>query len=315
VFILFCVFLVLAGIAGAVAGTARKTPPPGRSDAKWKARRPPARAATVVLALAAAGCLFVSMVTVVGSREVGIVTSFGKYQSTQGPGWHFNAPWSDVERFSTRVQSLKREGTKVTLLADSATSEQAEARSLAVPGGSGTVRATVRWAIADSKKAEALWRGYKDFATVQHNLVAPEADTSVQEVFGGQTATAARDGKNRRVLGQQVAANLQRSLDSEGIRVLSVIVTDVDLDADTEARLKSLAASSARLVQQQIDTKVAEEQARTNAARTGKRSIEQAQRDRCLDILADAVAHKAELPATLNCGLGQNSTPTTVSVR
>ena len=80
-FICFCIAVVLAGITGLFAANLSN-----RSD------RSAARVVTVVLGVLAALLLLGSMVTVVGSREVGIVTSFGKYQSTEGPGWHFNAP-------------------------------------------------------------------------------------------------------------------------------------------------------------------------------------------------------------------------------
>lgn len=295
-FWVFCVVAVLAGLAFTAGAGMRSN-----SDASAL------RGVGTLLGALAAILLFISSLTVVGSREVGIVTAFGKYQSTEGPGWHFTQPWSSVETFTTRVQSLDRKGTKVTLLADAAAGSSASDQDLSVPGGSGTVKATIRWQIDGEKRAENLWRGYKNFDTVKDRLVGPESDTSIQEVFGAQTATDARDGKNRRKLGKAVADNLQASLGGDGIKVLSVTITDVDLDEATEKRLSALAASSARLVQQRIDTQVAEEGARTNAARQGKRSIEQAQTDRCLDIVAEAVKSKAPLPATFDCDPGSNT--------
>lgn len=249
-----------------------------------------------LLVLGALIVLALSSTIHVGSREVGVVTSLSKYESTQGPGWHVVSPWSSVQRFTTRIQTVELKGVPVTLAPESANGVGATAK----------VSARMRWHIADAierndKSARDLWLKYKNFDTVASQLVMPEAQVSARETLGDYTPGKARAGAYIREISTAFRDNLAEAVGDDGIVIDSVSITDVDLNEDVERRLREAVAAEGDLAKARVSTERAREEAKANRERQASLTRE-ALIQQCLEITNrwDASRNGA-LPATWNC--------------
>ncbi len=164
--------------------------------------------------------------TTVSARAVGIQTSFGKYQATLSNGFHMTAPWSNVEEFSTQVQSLEltdNSAVKVTYKG----------------GGGGAVNATVRWRI-NTDDAENLWKKYRTFDHVRDRLVLSSARDSFRVIVSNYTPNDARSGENIRPITETVKADLDKSLKADGVIIDSISIQNIELDANSQASLNKI---------------------------------------------------------------------------
>jgi regulator of protease activity HflC (stomatin/prohibitin superfamily) len=181
----------------------------------------------VILALFTVGM----SITVVGSRSVGIQTSFGKYRHTLSNGFQFTAPWSSIEEFPTRVQYLDLDSDH------------------AVPvtfkgGGGGVIKATPRWKIEPSK-AERLWKKFKTLDHVRDQLVSSSAKDSIRVVASKFTANEARSGDHLREIDQLIRADLNEALAEDGVIIDSISIKGMQLDKRSQASLdKTVAANN-----------------------------------------------------------------------
>lgn len=247
--------------------------------------------ASVVAGLVLVAIVLAFSATTVSARSVGIQTSFGKYQDTLSNGFHFTAPWSSVEEFSTQVQDLDLE---VAVSFDG--------------GSSGTAKLTTLWAI-DAPGAEQLWKDWKTFDRVRDRLVAPAARTSIAAEFSNYAPEAAKDGNNRVAIQDSVLETLKSDLADNGVDVRSIQLTDVKLGdraQNSVDRIAEAASNTERATEEQERAKIEAETARI---RQESQTPETLQRY-CLEVLNGwSVENNGPVPATLNCGLGGNQTP------
>ncbi len=245
----------------------------------------------------------------VGSREVGVVTTFSRYDHTEGPGWHLTTPWSSVDKFTTRIQTLEQRKIKVTLRSE----------SQGAPGATAEVSVTVRWYIADAGEtgdstAKDLWFKYQSFDNVRDMLVTAETQTSTREAMGDYTPRDAKAGQNVRKLGAAVASNLTRALADDGVVVDSVNVTDVDLADDVERRLRDAVAAEGKLATDRVELERAKVQAEINKTRQ-LNMTPQTITQNCFDLVRFAIENKVTLPATFDCGMSRGGTDVLIGAK
>lgn len=214
----------------------------------------------VLLSVIAVLTLVLSSVTHVGSNEEGITNNFGTYTGTVGPGVHLVAPWTDTEKFTTRVQSKDVENSRVTLKSESET----------VVGIPASVDLTFRYHLAGLDKAKDMWRKYRTFGEVTKRLVVPEAKSSIRVVMGQYTPAQAKNGENVRKIGTEIKSNLGEALDDDGVIVDSVSVTDIGFSDDVEKRLAQIQAADANAQKAKVDA-----QTRLDTAKTDKLTADQ----------------------------------------
>lgn len=236
--------------------------------------------------------------TQVGSRSVGIQTAFGRYQNTLDNGLQLVAPWSSVEEFSTQVQYLDLDSTDGSDDAVSVTFKG---------GGGGTVSLTPRWSI-DENKAENLWKKYRTFDKVQNQLVNSSAKDSVRVVVSKYTPNEARDGENLRPIAEQIQADLAKSLADDGVKIDSVSIKKITLDARSQNSLDKIVEANNNVERAKAERERAKIDAETAKIReqSGQLSEKAAQRY-CLEMMNNwDVKKNGSLPAGFVCP-GTNS--------
>lgn len=261
-------------------------------------------------------CLFILLaltvmfsMTIVHARTVGIITSFGKESGpvdTEGnhvpknPGIGWTDPWESKEEFPTNVQYLVLDDSEK---ADGTTKVSYKG------GGNGEVDSTIRWTL-DPAKAVDLWRKYREFDRVTDQLVKASARTSLGVVIGAYPPNEARSGEKRREITDLVTADLNKTLESNGIRVDSVSITDVRLDAKTQGSIEALIKANADLQRATIDQQRATIEAQTAKIRQNSGSLSPGALQRyCLEITnAWDTGKNGQLPETWNCGLTTGTT-------
>lgn len=245
--------------------------------------------AAVIAALVLGVIVVAFSATTVSARSVGIQTSFGKYQDTLSNGFHFTAPWSSVEEFSTQVQDLDLE---VPVSFDG--------------GSSGTATLTTLWAI-EGEDAQELWKDWKNFERVRDRLVEPAARTSVAAEFSNYAPEAAKDGNNRVAIQDSVLETLKADLVDNGVDVRSIQLTDVKLGERAQNsvdRIAEAASNTERATEEQERAKI---EAETAKIRQESQTPEALQRY-CLEVVNGwNVGQNGNLPATFNCVLDAGS--------
>ena len=190
--------------------------------------------------------LILGSTTIVSTRNIGVVTTFGRPGATLSNGLHVKAPWQKVTEMNGTIQIDNHTGELATTvrLGNNSTAN---------------VDNSVRWRIQPSA-ADELFLDYRDFENVRDNLVTRELRAALNEVFADFDPLAPEnsEGANVQALGDEVAKKL-RSKVGDQIEILNVIVPLVNYDQATQERINALNVEKA-------NTRIAEQRAKTAAA-------------------------------------------------
>lgn len=235
--------------------------------------------------------------TTVSTRSVGIETGFGKYRNTLDNGFHWTSPTSNVEEFSTQIQTLYLDG------GDDNDDNVVHVNRVNVTykgGGQGSIAATVSWKISD-KEAKALWERYKSFKRVQKELVQSSAEAAVRDAAGKYIPTDAQAKGNE--IGAAVKTQLASDFAKYGVEVDNVRVTNVGLDEKTQASIEKVVIAQQDLARAELERQKAETEAKTAKIREQSGILsEQANKRFCLDVTNNWDQNKnGQLPAGWNC--------------
>lgn len=257
-----------------------------------------------------------SSATKVDARAVGIVTSFGKYQSTLNSGLHWTAPWASVEQFETTLQSTDLndlDGSKNSVYVAFSAPKNVDKDGKAIAdqksvagGGNGNINAVVRWSINPDQSedgAKALWEKYRTFERVSNELVLSASQDTIADVANDFPAGEA--AVNQTGIGNEVKIRLDAALSKYGIVVDSVSVKRVSLDPATTQSLQRIVDNINKTTAAQEEQKRAVIDNATAALRQKTGALSKAANERyCLDIVNNWDVNKnGALPATFNCGL------------
>jgi regulator of protease activity HflC (stomatin/prohibitin superfamily) len=240
----------------------------------------------------------IASATTVDARSVGIQTSFGRYTDTLDNGFHWTAPWSSVEQFSTQIQYLELKND--------------DAVSVSFAGGSsGSANVVVRWSISEDG-AEQLWQRYRTFDNVRDQLVQSEAQNAFRTTFSQYSPVDAIDGNNLNTITSAVRDNLENTLSSYGVNIDSVSVTRVNLGERAQTALDRIVQANADTERAQAEQDRARIDAETAIIRQASLTPEALQRY-CLEVVNSwNVDANGPLPATFDCSLGGSTTPVIV---
>lgn len=198
--------------------------------------------------------LLFGLFTIVGTRQVGIVTSFNKPTGeTFSNGLHFKAPWVNVTEFDAAVQNdvyngdnriSVRLGNNSTALAD----------------------ANIRWQIKQDA-ADELFVQYKTFDGVKSNLIDRNLRVALNESFGGFDPLAPENEAKTNNLAAVTTKSLKLLREKVGdqVEILDVSVPIIDYDEQTEQRINAINGSKADQTRALIEAQTAE--TRANAAK------------------------------------------------
>lgn len=173
--------------------------------------------------------LFVTSVHQIGPKEQALVTTFGKYSRTLGPGLNFTFPWpfqhTDTEEVSEfRIESIP----------------SGEAQRLMLTGDQNLVDLSyiVRWNIKDLKQ-------------FRFQLVAPEetvrevAEAAMRAEVAEKTLDQVFSGAGRADIELRVLERMQALLDAyrSGIAVQGVQIRKTDPPSEVEEAFKNVSAA------------------------------------------------------------------------
>ncbi|WP_329405379.1 SPFH domain-containing protein [Nocardia vinacea] len=257
---LFLTFVIL-GLATGCIGI-------GSSFLSDRDARGGARFITVVLAALALLALAGASTTIVSTRSVGIVTSFGKPTGTLSNGIHLIKPWQKVPELSGVIHTDSQTGAF-----DSNGKCSGGTAVRLANNSTACVDNTIRWRIVPTS-ADELFRDYQNDDRIRDSLVTRELNAILNTTFAtyNPLALGSANGPGLDQLSTTITAAIKEKIGRQ-IEVLSVIVSLVHFDGQTQERINAFQAQVA-------STRIAEESQRTATA--------QAQANRQL---ADSVSH------------------------
>jgi regulator of protease activity HflC (stomatin/prohibitin superfamily) len=299
---LFVFFIVFTVIAVPVFFGGRKLARSGSADD----RESGAGGVVVggILGVVAAIFLILSLTTIVSTRNVGIVTSFGKPVGTLSNGLHLKWPWQHVPELNGTIQTDSQTGAFDGAKCSGGTPVRLANNSTAC------VDNTIRWRINPSA-GDSLYRDYLDDKNIRESLVTRELNATLNAVFNAYNPLApdAQNGPNLTDLSTQVTKKLQTQIGGQ-IEVQNVIISIVHFDQQTQDKINAYQAQIANTRIAEESQKTAQAQAEANrilaSSVSGDINLQVA---RCLDIY-----NSGKVPNPIPCipGAGQ---PFTIPAR
>lgn len=245
-----------------------------------------------------------SSVAIVGTKEVGVVTAFGKPVGELSNGIHLVMPWQDVTELDGAIQTDS--------VVDDRKTDECTSTSVRLGNQStACVDDSIRWRI-NPDSADELFRDYRSFDNIRDSLVTRELNSSLNSVmshFNPLDTLLSGDEINTNL--PQLADNVQKTMQKEigdQIEVLSVIIPFVGYDPKTQEKINLFQAALA-------NTKIAtqEEETALHEAAANKNLAESVSHDpnvlvsKCLGVLDDMVKSNRPVPAGFSCWPGGGS--------
>lgn len=285
----------------------------------------------VVVALLAVGFMFAASYNPVGTKNEGIVTSFGATAGHLSNGFHLTWPWQKVHQMDAAVQTDNHTGGNCTTAATTdPNSGEAVGETACQPAkGGGCINArianqqtgcadvTIQWRIKTDKKVpETLYKDYRSFEHVRDALVTRQLTRSVNEALATYnpldaivTGSEAKKGKTQKVetlvsLSERIKGKLVAAV-GDRIEVVSVLMPIVKFDTDTQARINQLQQQVAltRIAGQAQQTAIKQATANNSLAKSVNNSPNVLVA-RCLDLLDVMVKAGQPVPAGFSCWPG-----------
>lgn len=216
--------------------------------------------------------------TIVSTRNIGIVTTFGKPTGELSNGFHLIAPWSSVTEMDGSIQLQQFTGESYDKPGDAIQCRLGN-------NSTAFINVNVNWRI-ETSSAMQLFLDYRDFGTIRNNLVDKQLQVATCHVFsqfnpqatvtpsGTAPATpAANTGTTPSpVLPQQAAqgADLPKLADDiktelqgavgDRIAILQVFVPGIFYDGGTQDRINDFNKKFQETRNAEQDVKTAEQQ-------------------------------------------------------
>lgn len=240
-----------------------------------------------------------SSVVSVGTKDVGVRTTFGRPNGSLNNGLHVKAPWERVTSLDDAIQTDSYEQNVAGANGSCITVRIARQATACVD-------TSIRWQIREGTAPDTLFRNYRDFANIRASLVTRELQSAVNVAFanydplgvdtnGDSTQTSLVD------LSKEVVTTMNKEI-GDTISVQSVIIPVLHFDPSTQDRINSLQAQVAQTRIAQQAQKTATAQAAANKALAA--SVSNSPNvlvSKCLDLLQEAVNRGQSLPAAFSC--------------
>ena len=132
--------------------------------------------AVIVLAVASS--------VVVPTKEIGVVTTFGKPTGSLSNGFHLKAPWQKVTYMDAAIQT------------DSHTADDKSCINVRIAHqATACVDASIRWRIRPDA-SDALFQNYREFSSIRSSLVVRQLSSSLNKEFASYDALAVDEKGN-----------------------------------------------------------------------------------------------------------------------
>lgn len=239
----------------------------------------------------------------VSTRNVGVVTTFGRPVGQLDNGPHFIAPWEGVTEMPATIQT--------ETFADNPHHDCVNVRIAYQI--TACVDVSQQWRIRESA-VDGLYQNYKSFDGVRDSVVNRKLFTALNDVFknydpfamdaNGQSTTT-----SLAQLSQNVNKEMSQAIGSQ-VEVLNTFISLVHLDSATQQKLN-------QLQQQVAATRIANQAQQTAAAQAAANQKLQASVSndpnvlvsKCMDLMQDMINKGQSVPPGFNCWPGGSNTP------
>lgn len=251
--------------------------------------------------------LVFSSFTVVGTKEAGIVLTLQRPAGTLDNGFHLKAPWQQVVTMDAAIQTDNHVPKGQT----SDGSEDLDCITIRIAHqASACVDASIRWQLVEAR-ADVAYQSYRGFNNLRDSLVTRDLNTALAKEMESYDALAIDDkGVSTAPAFSTIATQVVDDMNAQAggiIKVLSISIPVVRFDSPTQAKIASIQQQIAatKIAQQAEQTAIAQAAANRALANSVNNSPGVLQA-KCLDIVSEAVAKGASLPAGFTC-LGGSS--------
>jgi regulator of protease activity HflC (stomatin/prohibitin superfamily) len=192
--------------------------------------------------------------TIVSTRNVGIVTSFGRPVGVRDNGIQMKWPWQHVSELDGTIQTDSQTGSF-----DSSGKCSNGTPVRLANNSTACVDNTIRWRINPSA-GDQLFRDYKTNENIKDSLVTRELNATLNQVFASYNplAPGAAAGPNLTDLSVQATQRLQTKIGAQ-IEVQNIIISIAHFDSQTQDKINAYQARIA-------DANIAEEGQRVATA-------------------------------------------------
>lgn len=205
--------------------------------------RPAWIAGTIIVALLGVICTVISSFNIVSTRNVGIITSFGRPEGERGAGVAWVAPWQKVTEMDAAIQLQSFQGSSYDS-PDSAVKVRLGNNSAAF------VESNLNWRIKEDA-AGKMFQDYRTFDNIRQNLVDKQLQVALSKEFSKfnpqtqvdtvdptkpTTVPAQNQGANLPVIADTVKADLQHAVGTE-IEIIDVRIPGIFYDSATQQRI------------------------------------------------------------------------------
>lgn len=250
---------------------------------------------------------FVSCIRTVGTKEIGVPTTFGKVGSAHySAGFHVTSPWTSIHEMDGAIQTLDHLDNRCfqVRIANNQT---------------GCAEVSIQWRI-NPAQVDYLYKNYRSFSHVEKQLVDRKLFSATNEALKSYNPLAAV-GTRRAVANplpgfqNDIFGAMKRKVsDINGKRLIEIINVQlpiVHFDPETQKRVNQL--------QQQVAlTAIAKQREQTNKAEALANAALVRQKDglsqlvlvsRCFDTLEQMVKSGVGVPPGFGCWPGGGQIP------
>lgn len=235
----------------------------------------------------------------IDTRNVAVVTTFGRPVGQLDNGPHLIAPWEDTTEMPATIQTDTYVNSNKNCVNVRIAYQIIACADI-----------SQQWRIKE-EAVDGLYQNYKHFDSVRDTLVSRKLFTAANDAFKDYDPFKIDENGNSITtplpeLSKKINQDLKQAIGSQ-IEVLSTFVSLVHVDQATQAKLNALQAQVAqtRIQNQAKQTATAEAQANqilANSVNNNPGVLE----SKCLDIMKSMVDKGQALPAGFSC-LGQGS--------
>jgi regulator of protease activity HflC (stomatin/prohibitin superfamily) len=226
------IFFVIAALMA--VGTLVAVP----ADAK-----PGAFGITAIVAILGLLCTVISSFNIVSTRNVGIVTSFGKPVGERHAGVAWVAPWQRVSEMDAAIQLQSFQG-------NSYDDPQSAVKVRLGNNSAAFVESNLNWRIKEDA-AGKMFQDYRTFDNIRQNLVDKQLQVALSKEFAKfnpqtqvdtvdpnvpSTAPAQNQGADLPGIAATVKADLQHAVGTE-IEIIDVRIPGIFYDSATQQRI------------------------------------------------------------------------------
>lgn len=245
-FITAIVFFVLAALIGAGSFFA-----PDAEEYGKVTPRDVVRLTAYTFGALTAICLIIASFNIVSTRNVGIVTSFGRPAGECGAGPCWTLPWQKVTEMDGAIQLQSFEGKSFD---DPGTAIKVRLGN----NSTAFVEANLNWRLLPDK-APQMFQDYRTFDNIRQNLVDRQLQTMLSHRFATFNPQQQTQGADLPGIANLVKTDLQSAVGAE-IEIQSVRIPGIFYDQGTQQRIDQFNQKAQETKNAEQDVKTAEQQ-------------------------------------------------------